>query len=69
MYSLHLKQSDRYTVLLYLYKVKYEESTYKDNKAMNSQTRDLFFFTLAFFSVKQRPEKYLQRPKKGIEDL
>ena len=26
-------------------------------------------FTVAFVSVKKRPEKYLQRPKKGIEDL
>ena len=25
------------------------------------------FFTLAFFSVKQRPEKYLQRPKRGLK--
>ena len=26
-------------------------------------------FTVAFVSVKKRPKKYLQRPKKGIEDL
>lgn len=32
-----------------------------------SETQKISFFTVAFLSVKHRPEKYLQRPKRGLK--
>ena len=66
MNSLHFKQSDWYTLpALYLSKVKYEESTYTDNKAMNSQTRDLFFFHAGFLFCQAKAREVSSKAKKG----
>ena len=47
--------------------MKYEEieSTYTNNKAMNSQTRDLFFFHAGFLFCQAKAREVSSKAKKG----